>query len=201
MGTVLEREPWIRQHGESRQAFAAFAAYRDLGPARSLAKVGRQLGKSTALLERWSARDGWVERAAAWDGELDRCKREKQLAAIEEMAERHAAVACLFQHKVIETLNGMTAEQVAALTPSELIAWLTQAARLERLSRGEPEDIARLNHAGAEGTEPLLVPPVQQTVVVETVVRNKAELRAALHQAALAGIETVTGSGSGPVDF
>ena len=41
---------WERQEGETSRAYEAFSAYRDLGSARSLAKVGQLLGKSTGLM-------------------------------------------------------------------------------------------------------------------------------------------------------
>ena len=37
---------------ESAKAFEAFCAYRDMGPGRSVAKVGLALGKSTTLMAR-----------------------------------------------------------------------------------------------------------------------------------------------------
>ena len=90
-------EPWERQPGESHEAFEAFQTYRDMGPARSLAKVGEKLGKSTALMERWSSRHGWVERVAAWEAEEDRHRREAHLQEIEEMSKRQAQDALAIQ--------------------------------------------------------------------------------------------------------
>src|SRR5438874_7425301 len=50
--------------------------YRDMGPGRSLARVAQEyrdagLRGSLPLFTRWSARDGWVERAEAWDADQD----------------------------------------------------------------------------------------------------------------------------------
>jgi len=56
---------WERQENESARAYEGFCAYRDMGPSRSLAKVGRLLGKSRALIERWSAEHEWVDRVKA----------------------------------------------------------------------------------------------------------------------------------------
>jgi hypothetical protein len=83
-------EPWDRQKGESRQAFEAFSVYVGLGPIdRSLAATGRELGKSTTLMSRWSARWGWVERAEEWDrvGRLreDRAILEEKAREMEEL--------------------------------------------------------------------------------------------------------------------
>ncbi len=63
---------WERQLGESRKAFDAFRRYRDMGPTRSLTRVGQELGKSRALMARWSSRWRWVERAESWDDQQDR---------------------------------------------------------------------------------------------------------------------------------
>lgn len=67
--------PWERQKGESRQAFRAFAAYRDMGPTRSLVTVAQELGRSTTLMERWSVKWRWQDRTAAYDAEQDRIAR------------------------------------------------------------------------------------------------------------------------------
>ena len=71
--------PWERQKGESAQAFAAFLAYLQMGADRSLSAVGQRLGKSKALMERWSSANGWVERCRAWDNYL---QREAKKAAV-----------------------------------------------------------------------------------------------------------------------
>ena len=72
---ALPPERWERQDGESAQAFEGFALYRDMGAERSLAKVAQKLGKSKALMERWSVRWQWGQRAEAWDAEFDRMVR------------------------------------------------------------------------------------------------------------------------------
>jgi len=130
-------EPWERQKGESRQAFQAFAIYRDMGAARSLQKVAQQLSKSLALMKRWSEKWSWVARAAAWDAELDRRAREAQEKARAEMAERHIKEAMLFQQKVVERLKTLEPDE---LSPSDLAKWFDIAVKVERLARGEPTE-------------------------------------------------------------
>lgn len=68
-------------------AFAAFAEYRDLGSERSLNQVRIKLGKSQDLMERWSSRWSWVERAKAYDAHIDAIK----LAAREQAQAKQAA--------------------------------------------------------------------------------------------------------------
>lgn len=78
------RESWAgsKREGESSKAFQAFAAYRDLGPCRSLPKVCEALGKKQGYvkqLERWSSKYDWVARAAEWDAEMDLRRTERRL--------------------------------------------------------------------------------------------------------------------------
>lgn len=53
--------------GETAQAYEAAKLYFELAADRSLEAVGQKLGKSKALMERWSKRWNWVKRAAAYD--------------------------------------------------------------------------------------------------------------------------------------
>lgn len=61
---------WERQPNESAQAFEAKRKYLEMGVGRSNAKVGRELGKSTALMDRWSRQWDWVKAAEDWDNHL-----------------------------------------------------------------------------------------------------------------------------------
>lgn len=73
--------PWKRQPGESSKAHAAFCAYVQLGPDRSLTKLAKLLGRGegASWLKEWSGRHRWVLRAAAWDDE-------QRQAALDELA-------------------------------------------------------------------------------------------------------------------
>jgi hypothetical protein len=134
--------PYERQLGESSKAFAAFCIYRDRGPGRTLLEACRQFyGKPTAnlrQLETWSTRWNWVSRVKAWDDELDRVNRESQAKARQDMAQRHAQAAMGLQEKAIRRLMSM---QSAELAPGDVLRYLIEAAKLERLARGEPEAI------------------------------------------------------------
>jgi len=65
-------KPWEQLPGESGAAYAAFRAYRDLGPGRSFVGAARLLGRHESLLGRWGKRHRWRERAWAWDVEQAR---------------------------------------------------------------------------------------------------------------------------------
>lgn len=65
-----------QQARESSKAFAAFSLYLSLGPQRSLAAVGQKLGKSKAVIERWSSKFEWPARVQAYDAHLAIVERE-----------------------------------------------------------------------------------------------------------------------------
>jgi hypothetical protein len=141
-----------RQPGETVKAYAAFCVYRDLGAGRGLRDACRRFyGESVAKrgqIEQWSKQWKWVERAKAWDDELDRVNREAQAKARKEMGERHAKVAVALQEKAIQRLKSMKPEE---LSSSDLIRYFVEAAKLERLSRGEPDSIEEQRHSGTNG--------------------------------------------------
>jgi len=80
---------------ESGKAFEAFTAYLEMGGQRSLDAVGRKLGKSKTLMERWCAKYGWVERVNAYTAEMLAVKQRMKEDFLRELAlaeaERDAA--------------------------------------------------------------------------------------------------------------
>lgn len=98
--------PWAQLAGESTPAFHAFTHFRSLGEARSQEAAYRQhaaecLKKQIARRARavpgtwgaWSVKHGWVERAIAWDRELDGSKLEGVRAEVIAMGRRQALLA------------------------------------------------------------------------------------------------------------
>ena len=78
--------PWERQPREGEEAYAAFLAYRDLGPTRTHEATRKRLGKRPGYLkpiERWSALRDWRLRSCAWD---DHLQAERDTVAAEEAA-------------------------------------------------------------------------------------------------------------------
>ena len=61
---------WDRRPRESARPFEAARVYFEMGPARSLTAVAKRLQKQVRLIERWSARWGWVQRAVAYDDHM-----------------------------------------------------------------------------------------------------------------------------------
>ena len=151
--------PWEQQAGESAKAYAAFCLYRDLGSRRSLDEASRsyhqrsgrqakpppsrRTPRASGTIRRWAQRYNWQARARAWDQESERIKQAEQHAAIQEMAERHAKEALMIQNKAVERLRQLRPEELGA---RETLAYLVEAAKLERLARGEPTERVSQEH-------------------------------------------------------
>ena len=140
------RELWERLTGESAKGYAHFVLYRDMGSERSLRKVAEG-GDNTAKirqLEKWSVKWRWVERAQAYDDEMDRQLRAKKEKAREEMAERHAKVALLGMNVAVKGLeNLLTKVQTGegTVAAGDLVRLMDTSVKIERLARNQPTDI------------------------------------------------------------
>lgn len=146
-------QPWELMEGETAKPFEAFCIYRDMGPDRSLAQVAKQLGKSQALMERWSTTYDWVKRATAWDAEQDRIARQAQVEEIVKMRKRHAKLACDMLAKAAAALEELPASEVKAADVSRMV---DVASKLERLSRGDVGDVIE-ERDGGEALSPVQI--------------------------------------------
>ena len=105
MAMMFEQQP-----RESNKAFAAFSLYLSLGAERSTREVGKQLGKSEGLIERWAAKFDWRSRVAAHGAHLAMVERE----AIEASARGKAAEWESREQKLRETEWAMHERAIAA---------------------------------------------------------------------------------------
>jgi hypothetical protein len=139
-------KPWERQADETPKAYAAFCLYRDLGPSRSYAKVGQELGKSKTLMEKWGSNHGWVKRAIAYDNDLTRIAKTQAEKELKDMTSRHIKIAMQLQTKAVTALSQL---HVADMTPKEILAFLTEATKIERMNRIEEAGIEPATKPGA----------------------------------------------------
>lgn len=76
---MAETPIYNRLPTETTKAYEAFSVYRDMGPQRSHEKVSQVLGKSIALMNRWSRRYNWVERVAQADKDETKNRQEQAI--------------------------------------------------------------------------------------------------------------------------
>ena len=99
-----------KQARESAKAFAAFSLYLSLGAERSTREVGKKLGKSEGLIERWAAKFDWRSRVAAYATHLAVVERE----AIEAVVRGKSAEWETREQKLRETEWEMHERAIAA---------------------------------------------------------------------------------------
>lgn len=185
-------DSWERQPDETSAAFAAFAAYRDMGAGRSAAKVGRELGKSRALLNRWSARYGWVARAEAFDRAEDAEWLRVRQERVRESARRNADIAEAAMRRVAQALATLSTSEMDAHGIARLMA---AASKLQQLALGQATEHVAV--AGPDGG------PVRHTYAAMTDEERHErllELRAEVDRRLVderAGSRTAAGSASG----
>lgn len=109
-------EPWDRRADETDPAWEAFIVYRDLGLQRSQNKAAELLAKSRQMLSQWSIRHDWSDRAAAWDLEQDRQRREAMRVENIAAGQRHARQAA----RHLEVGEAFAAELLRRLEVGEL---------------------------------------------------------------------------------
>ena len=168
-----EQEPWERQAGESSVAYEAFLLYRNMShepdgekKKRRLASVAKKLGKSLALMERWSFTWDWVERARAYDNELQRISMEETREAVRKMLKDHM------------TMTALLRLDDESLSAKNILDYLAQGIELERQARLEAADVGR---PGATKGSPIaaLEEPEQSTMVqlVQTLQKAREKRR------------------------
>jgi hypothetical protein len=169
---MFDLDPWEadpRWHPARREAFVTF---RDMSE-RSYPKVARALAKSTTLIKRWAAEDGWQERVRAWDAEIDQRRREEFAAprltrrAQAETAARIRLVVDAFARYFMDELavyRERGEDPFADLTPSQKLGAaaraLQHAQQVERLARGVSTE-----NAGGRAGEGLIPQDIERKSV------------------------------------
>lgn len=148
---MFEMHTWEKQEDETSKSFEAFVIYRNMGPGRAIEKVVKKLGKSKALLERWSSQNDWVKRAQAYDGYLElkarQGKEEQYLKDIEGYRERQKQMAITaiksamaFLKKANDRLKDLDLEDI---TPGALPSYFRAAAAVAEIAlKNEAESLA-----------------------------------------------------------
>jgi len=154
---VLTHPYWERQKGESRQAFQAFALYRDLedemppegqkAPKRSYRIVAERLKKSETIIGRWGGLWRWQERIEEYDNEKDR----EKLKHAKEQRDKDREIAMSISRgmisivgKGIENLLRLVqqgGDDFLDLSPNDLTRLFETGVRTQRLLSGEATEI------------------------------------------------------------
>lgn len=102
--------------GERAERHEARVLYLTMGAGRSLDAVGKKLGKSGALIERWSAADGWAEQARSYDSTMTTLAVQKHRAEYDAALEAHRKKVLEKTASLSRILDGLEAQVVRAIT-------------------------------------------------------------------------------------
>lgn len=81
--------PWVRQEGESPEAYQAFRQYLNTPGKRSLKTLAEELGKSLRLVNNWSADNAWQARILAYDQHMDSAATDGHADEMRRVRSRH----------------------------------------------------------------------------------------------------------------
>lgn len=109
-----------RLEGESNRAYDARVHYVTMGPGRSLDSVSQKLGKSKALMERWSERYGWVDSARRYDDAVNHVAIQSSAAKYRQDLEAHRADAERYGRALSDTAIAMLAELRTAVKAGDM---------------------------------------------------------------------------------
>ena len=167
---------WTRLPNETSKAFEAFELYRDMGPKRSIQKVGERLAKNAKALARLSKRYHWVERANAFDAYVGERKAEDRARELVEMNRRHAEWAQAFEELALEPLKELKARVADGTSPffdegfrtmktERLAEFALKSFRVFRLA-------ASMERAARHGQEPENASPLENGSEFLTTIEN-----------------------------
>jgi hypothetical protein len=133
---VMSFESWEQLPGESGRAYAAFCAFRDCGPERTIrmaVETGEKdpvkRGKRYRVWRNWCSQYRWRERVADYDRYVEKLKQTELRKTIEVQGETHRAVTGKMLAVVKKKLDMM---DPADLTHGTVTEWVETAIRAER---------------------------------------------------------------------
>lgn len=173
----LARQPWEPIPGESGKAHNAFRLWSQNPAGWTKQDLAKEIGVDRNTVAGWMKRWAWQARydareAAAVRGAIQAAGEDvvaKHQLELRQMRERHAQMAVTLQAKALEALRGF---QPSDLSPHDALRFLIEAAKLERLSRGEPDQVVEQRHSGEVVTEQRVVlalladPEARQAAVI-----------------------------------
>jgi hypothetical protein len=125
--------PWLRQKGESWQAYRAFGVYRDLGPSRNHAKTRDKVGCHISQIWKWSAKWMWVDRCASFDANESYERMIRMKEGRIRLWEHDARLARQIKDKVVARLNAMSPNEMSV---SQMLQAFKLAHEIESKSLG-----------------------------------------------------------------
>jgi hypothetical protein len=122
---------WDRQPQEPPRAFQHFCTYRDLGPERTLEKVGKHWGVSQSLMEQESARWNWTGRSDQWDAHVQSTHDRAYLTEAARQGRTRAQAHRALLGKALEALRQLDLSKVKLSEIASAVKVASEGMRLE----------------------------------------------------------------------
>ena len=100
-----QEHSWLNLPGENPKAYEGFREYLRLGPGRTLAQAGANLGKSESMMVSWSAKFNWVQRCTDYDAYLLAAEVDGFAAQLASVRSKHMEITDLALDKLLENLR------------------------------------------------------------------------------------------------
>ncbi len=117
---------WERQKGETEKAYSAFKVYLEMEN-RSIPKVAQKLTVSTGHIKKWSSKNNWLERAAAYDSSIVEETRKSRIAAIKKAINHKLNLADTLEEKALVAFKEVSINRIS---PRVIVEILTLANQL-----------------------------------------------------------------------
>lgn len=159
MPTVSARErigryvnnPWDQQPGESAKQFARFTEFATTAVAdRNLSELARKHAVSPSTMWEVAERFRWRERAALWDAQRLRSRREAIAEKETQLAERAVSLALVSAGIIGRSLRAL-ADGKTVLDPKDLPAFAKMVETFRKMAVDAPDAVITLG-GGAAGT-------------------------------------------------
>lgn len=142
-------EAWDRQKHETTYSYTAFCIYRNAGVHRTLLKTAKKFyddrpACNVRQIQQWSAKNGWVKRAAEWDAYQEVEFRREMEVARKEMAARQAAYGRAMQAKGIIRIKDMLPDD---MNPDQATRMMDTGVKIERGAMGATDKV-EVAHTG-----------------------------------------------------
>lgn len=134
---------WERQKGETSKAYSAFKVYLEMED-RGIQKVAERLSVSPQNIRKWSGKNNWEERAAAYDSSIVEAMRKSKIAAIKDTIRHKLDLADKLEKKALLALEQINLNRISGRTIVEMLTLANQlrneAREIELLLEGLDND-------------------------------------------------------------
>lgn len=154
MTTDQNLNPWDKQPGESKQAYAAFRTFLNT-PAheRSITRVSSELSKHIQLISRWNNRHDWLDRAEAWDRLQARRELDAELQQREEQRQHTLKIGKALRRKGVEAINHIDPSN---LSVGQILSLLLEGEKMVDRATSDPEDLRERRDCAYAETDALI---------------------------------------------